>query len=656
MKTYLDGRVTLHGGDNRDVLRTFPDASIDSIVTDPPYALVSIVKRFGKAGAAAAKPEGMGGAYNRLGGGFMGKAWDTGEVAFAVEFWAECLRVLKPGGHVVAFSGTRTYHRMAVAIEDAGFEIRDQIGWAYGSGFPKSHDVSKAIDKAAGAEREIIGPRARPDGSFRDATKGSARGVSFAGSVDGSLNVNGAMADVTAPATDAARQWSGYGTALKPAWEPICLARKPLIGTVADNVLTHGTGALNIAACRIAGEGNKTFSREAGNRDREQYRTGTTTGAAIPSDLGRFPANFIHDGSDEVVALFPETGPSSDKPMHHGDFKSVAKGYERAHTTFGHADCGGSAARFFYTAKADSHDRLGSKHPTVKPIDLMQYLVRLVTPKRVLSCPKCDTLRNAQNSEKKASSETPMCVVFGGVQAEGQPAYGPLLQPPMCGGRQGIEAEAVRLVRDDVPAPQGRGAALLQPVMRGEVDRKKQENVEGICHQQGGISAAMDAGPSPVSQPEGLHFRTPLGGAADDWQATRKERGRAPQKRNKGRQSPGEPRSNEEGGSRQDQSSEAEHALLPPLSGQDRDQPSCPHCGHQLEWRPGVCLDPFAGTGTTGEAAWREGMTAILIERETEYQDDIARRMDLATNPTKRSAVAATKNNIDDLGPLFGGK
>ena len=590
----------------------------------------------------------MGGAYNRLGGGFMGKAWDTGEVAFAVEFWAECLRVLKPGGHVVAFSGTRTYHRMAVAIEDAGFEIRDQIGWAYGSGFPKSHDVSKAIDKASGAKREVVS-------EWRTGFSGTLGGKAALGGISGDD-----VRTVTRPATDAAREWDGWGTALKPAWEPICLARKPLIGSVAQNVLEHGTGAINIDGCRVeasAGDINEpTNGSMLGRISDDTWNNSKMRGTKFVARSGRFPANLIHDGSDEVVALFPETGPSSDKPMHHGDFKSVAKGYERAHTTFGHADCGGSAARFFYTAKADSHDRLGSKHPTVKPIDLMQYLVRLVTPKRVLSCPKCDTLRNAQNSEKKASSETPMCVVFGGVQAEGQPAYGPLLQPPMCGGRQGIEAEAVRLVRDDVPAPQGRGAALLQPVMRGEVDRKKQENVEGICHQQGGISAAMDAGPSPVSQPEGLHFRTPLGGAADDWQATRKERGRAPQKRNKGRQSPGEPRSNEEGGSRQDQSSEAEHALLPPLSGQDRDQPSCPHCGHQLEWRPGVCLDPFAGTGTTGEAAWREGMTAILIERETEYQDDIARRMDLATNPTKRSAVAATKNNIDDLGPLFGGK
>jgi DNA modification methylase len=157
-ETFLDGRITLHCGDSRGVLKTIADCSIDSIVTDPPYALVSIVKRFGKAGSAAVKvPEDGSGAYARASAGFMGKAWDTGETAFATEFWAECLRVLKPGGHVVAFSGTRTYHRMAVAIEDAGFEVRDMLSWLYGSGFPKSHDVAKGLDKRGGASSRKSG-------------------------------------------------------------------------------------------------------------------------------------------------------------------------------------------------------------------------------------------------------------------------------------------------------------------------------------------------------------------------------------------------------------------------------------------------------------------------------------------------------------------
>jgi DNA modification methylase len=148
--------VTVHHGDSREVLKGFADASIDSVVCDPPYALVSIGKRFGAENAAPAKA-GKSGAYARASAGFMGQKWDTGETAFDPEFWVEVLRVLKPGGHLIAFSGTRTYHRLACAIEDAGFEMRDMIAWLYGSGFPKSHDVSKGIDKAAGAEREVVG-------------------------------------------------------------------------------------------------------------------------------------------------------------------------------------------------------------------------------------------------------------------------------------------------------------------------------------------------------------------------------------------------------------------------------------------------------------------------------------------------------------------
>lgn len=233
MPVFLNGKVELRPGDCRDVIKAMPDNSIDSVVCDPPYALVSIQKRFGKPGSAPAKD---GDVYARASAGFMGKQWDTGETAFAAEFWAEVLRVLKPGGHVVAFSGTRTYHRMAVAIEDAGFEIRDQLAWVYGSGFPKSHDVSKAIDKAAGIWRGRAG-------AVKESTVGqAAKGTEYE------------RTDKGDPATPAARAWDGWGTALKPAWEPICLARKPLTGTVAENVLEHGTGALNIDATRIGDE------------------------------------------------------------------------------------------------------------------------------------------------------------------------------------------------------------------------------------------------------------------------------------------------------------------------------------------------------------------------------------------------------------------
>lgn len=372
MKTFLDGRVTLHNGDCLDVLKTIADASIDSIVTDPPYHLTSEKK--GGTGVASLNPNSPAGRA-RIGTGFMGKAWDGGDIAFRPELWAEVLRVLKPGGHCAAFSGTRTYHRMACAIEDAGFEIRDQLAWVYGQGFPKSMDVSKAIDRAAEAEREVVGIAGK-SGSSRSCMAGDFAGGEY-------------MA--TAPATDAARQWQGWGTALKPAWEPICLARKPLIGTVAENVLTHGTGGINIAGCRVEGEGEVEREGEA-SQDRRYTGEGGTNFAMKPGPrggdpLGRFPANLVHDGSPEVLAGFPQTKSgmmkggtvraAQDVPgsVAYGVLGGLAAGSD----TFGDE---GSAARFFYTAKADADDRVGSNHPTVKPVDLMQWLCRLITPPR----------------------------------------------------------------------------------------------------------------------------------------------------------------------------------------------------------------------------------------------------------------------------------
>lgn len=203
--------LQLHNGDCLEVMKSIPDNSVDSIVTDPPYGL-----------------------------SFMGKRWDY-DVPSA-EIWAECLRVLKPGGHLLAFAGTRTQHRMACRIEDAGFEIRDMIAWVYGSGFPKSLDVSKAIDKAAGAEREVVEVIQRAPAGSVDLTQSGGRNYRMSGEQE-----------VTTPATDAARQWQGWGTALKPALEPITVARKPLAGTVAANVLAHGTGAINVDGCRVGG-------------------------------------------------------------------------------------------------------------------------------------------------------------------------------------------------------------------------------------------------------------------------------------------------------------------------------------------------------------------------------------------------------------------
>jgi site-specific DNA-methyltransferase (adenine-specific) len=355
-------RYTLHVGDCRDVMLDYPANHFDSIVSDPPYGL-----------------------------SFMGKGWDKGVPG--EEFWREALRVAKPGAHLLAFGGTRTFHRLTVAIEDAGWEIRDVVCWLYGSGFPKSHDVSKAIDRAAGAERDVL--------DERPAYGIGSTGATFSG------HAEGATAKTTAPATPEASAWQGWGTALKPAWEPILMARKPLEGTVAANLLKHGTGAINVDGCRIGAEVRHNPSCLNGGSTAAPVLTAGRETAGRET-AGRWPANFMHDGSPEVLAGFPLTGAASDRPRHN----TASMGYGGSEVPFetrGHADGGGSAARFFYCAKTSSADReegceelaevrrtdgretehhvpnlrttsARNHHPTVKPTELMRHLVRLVTP------------------------------------------------------------------------------------------------------------------------------------------------------------------------------------------------------------------------------------------------------------------------------------
>ena len=301
--------IELLHGDCLDRLRELPDCSVDACVTDPPYGLR-----------------------------FMGKAWDY-DVPQA-EVWREVLRVLKPGGHLLAFAGTRTQHRMAVQIEDAGFEIRDMIAWVYGSGFPKSLDVSKAIDKAAGVEREVVGVAGK-SGSKRSSMAGDFAGGEY-------------MTTAPAPATLAAQQWSGWGTALKPSLEPITVARKPLGGTVAENVLRHGTGAINVDGCRVKAEQGDEPLRWAHGRGNGFHGTEDRGPCEALTSPGRWPANLIHDGSDEVVELFPtQTSGSRTAGVRMG------MGFHGASGDGGPAIQGssGSAARFFYCTKASKADR-----------------------------------------------------------------------------------------------------------------------------------------------------------------------------------------------------------------------------------------------------------------------------------------------------------
>lgn len=401
-------RFKLHLGDCLETLRTLPDNSVDSIVTDPPYGLskepdMAEVLRHWMAGDD----------YQHKGGGFMGKTWDS--FVPGPSIWRECLRVLKPGGYLLSFFGTRTQDIGTLAIRLAGFEIRDSIAWVYGSGFPKSLDVSKAIDKAAGAEREVLAV-VDPRGTFDGRERGSSAINTNWRDAEGRSDLRDlSKKEITAPATEAARQWQGWGTALKPALEPITVARKPLIGTVATNVLAHGTGALNIDGCRIAPTGESRERVGEASQDQRYTDAGATNFAVKPGvrggdPAGRWPANLIHDGSDEVVALFP-TNAGASAPVKGTEVSKASVGNvlgerERVPGAF-HADTG-SAARFFYCAKASKRDRnegcehiapkqyshdgretpidnayqrnSSNSHPTVKPTDLMAYLCRLVTP------------------------------------------------------------------------------------------------------------------------------------------------------------------------------------------------------------------------------------------------------------------------------------
>ena len=294
--------IDLRHGDCRDVMATMEPEIVDAIVTDPPYGL-----------------------------NFMGKEWDHG--APGVAFWAEALRVAKPGAHLLAFGGTRTFHRLAVAIEDAGWEIRDCIMWVYGSGFPKSHNVSKAIES-------------------HKMNSVASKGSEFI------------------PSTDAAKEWGGWGTALKPAWEPIIVARKPLIGTVAENVLSHGTGAINVDRCRVGtdvvtintwDDGAKPFGGGAGHTYSQR------------KVQGRWPANVLHDGSDDTTAGM------------------------------------GGASRYFYSAKtgpSDRNDGCNNSHPTVKPTDLMTWLCQLVTPPNgVVLDPFCGSGSTGRGAKRAGASK-----------------------------------------------------------------------------------------------------------------------------------------------------------------------------------------------------------------------------------------------------------
>lgn len=347
----MTSKPLLLQGDCRNVLDWLPSDSVDAVVTDPPYGL-----------------------------SFMGKGWDYDVPG--VEVWREVFRILKPGGHLLSFFGTRTYHRGVIPIENAGFEIRDQIGWAYGSGFPKSHNVGKGIDA-----KLLVGSARTEDIRRLDMGEDyepSGRGRKNYDNGSGS-QMNGG-AEVRLARTPEAQRWQGWGTALKPAWEPIVLARKPLIGTVADNVLAHGTGALNIDGCRI--EGVKGVPVSPNTQDSKIYGKGSSLtrgdSAGFDPHAGRWPANLIHDGSAEACAPLGEASrfyycaKASKKDRDEGLDEQPDAVLARSTQAQAEAKRGNTieeGAGAFNKARI-----VKNNHPTVKPTELMRYLCRLITP------------------------------------------------------------------------------------------------------------------------------------------------------------------------------------------------------------------------------------------------------------------------------------
>ena len=347
----------IYKGDCLERLKEVPDSSVDSVVCDPPYHLTSIVERYSSENAA---PAGFGtdGAFARASRGFMGKEWDGGDIAFRVDVWRECLRVLKPGGHLIAFGGSRTVHRIACAIEDAGFEIRDMISWLYFSGFPKSHNISKAIDRAAGVDRPVIAEAPQSGAKFNMTQQ---------------LMDNGGFNDpdrksyqITAAVTEDAKRAEGLGTALKPSQEPAILARKPLARgmSIAENWKRYGTGALRIEDCRFA-YGDPCWVGPQHAKDTKRDLNAKNDISSYKPESGRWPANIYQ--CPKPSRAEKESGLEKLNPI---------QGFEAVSRKEGSAGLNNPRAGAGRTAS-----EIRNSHPTVKPVKLMRWLIRLVTPK-----------------------------------------------------------------------------------------------------------------------------------------------------------------------------------------------------------------------------------------------------------------------------------
>lgn len=791
-------------GDCREQMKGLADNSVESIVTDPPYEL-----------------------------GFMGKGWDKSGIAYDVKVWLECLRVLKPGGHLLAFGGSRTYHRLACAIEDAGFDIRDQIQYIYGSGFPKSLDVSKNLREQESVcicddQRNGNRPQAQfatnesvhehdlrfvPDSDLSEAVRVGAKsgevlqsgvpqqdalahgatrpesqvarrkesgmegrrdlfpetrelcadqvrsmpaGVSGNGAEgrvrDGAPPDHGAMDRASAdtngssssrrsqsteqsahqptslpgqPDSQTLGAWplcgrcgkpvvpEGIGSALKPAHEPIVVARKPFNSTLIENVLRYGTGGINVDACRIEfqSDADKDQTRVPEpvqhNDARGVYMSGTgvgRTGRIFEPAEGRWPANVITDGSEEVLAAFPDApGQQGDLSGHSRDrlSRGIYGDFPAARDAIARLDSG-SAARFYYCAKASQDDRdegleevarrqrdesrkqgdpggdnprnrgaapRANHHPTVKPTDLMRYLCRLVTPPKVIemTCLACyntptENIRGAVTGERSGQKEAVQAmqrdvpqssqdgeVLLGSVsspespdsedrlsglrEADSQSRREILLESvPLSGNEdpQDLAPKALRTLRGNIPANQRRRSKVLQSEMFGDLDRA--ETAEAVVNNEQGLCHAVPTGQSDV-QPARVCLGASFGNVGIHRPTSNKEGGRPPSQRAQIEQRSLQPCTNDQEGARpateRATSNDGELSALPQA---DKAEQCCPKCGGALTRteRPGVVLDPFMGSGSTGKAAVLEGLSFIGIDQDAEYVEIARLRIEAA--------------------------
>ena len=610
MSVYEGHGVTLHHGDCLDVLRTLPDASVDSVVTDPPYGLEFMGKEWDSFKATGSSslmhsPKDEGREFTNA----SGHMWDNTKALprFAAgtpfqrwcELWAtECLRVLKPGGHLLAFGGTRTWHRLACAVEDAGFEVRDSIAWLHGQGFPKSLDVSKAIDKAAGAEREVVGRYRPPNGTTWNLANDEARAsIGPVGHSDRAASLS-----ITAPATDAAEQWQGWGTALKPAFEPVVVARKPLAGTVAANVLEHGTGALNIDGCRVGDGGQLSWAEPRGIG----YMGGGSNAGAVAATenaKGRWPANVVLDET-QAEALDEQSGErpgfstqrNAKESEPGSSWFGTRKGDTRAgEIREGYNDTGG-ASRFFFIAREDNPCHSTSSASTVESPSSHPRGPADSAPSdaATTACPDGERLTGSPSTSETPSASrpsvesgtTPTTSTAGASSPDWQPG-----EPSQMVSRARYAASLSRTATTTTTTSPSSSAGSVDPTTSSTT----QASAPGVPLDELGSRFNYVAKADASERPR-------VNGTA--------------------------------------------HPTVKPLD--------------LMRWLVrlvtppgGTVLEPFAGSGTTVEACIVEGFQCIAIEREADYLPLIRQRID-----RRRDPVEALRGQAADLGlfDLLGGE